>query len=310
MASETESLAPPSARPHPVLATAGYAVVYLAFAVAGGALVASASGGPSALLTVLVTAVVSVSTALSLLFVLQACRTSMTARVEAALLLPTTVIFLVMRPEVTVALAQWLHLSRGVQAGIAALPTVPGQNLIGNLALIFWAVLIGRLVSRVIREGKLLLPVAVAASVADIITVFWGFVGHAAEKAPEVVQALSAQAPAVEVAKQAGAPVLTYIGIGDFLFLAIFLSVALRYAMNATGAVWAAFGSMLVAAVVMGIWQPPGIPGLPFISAGVLLVNRRFLRFTAEEKRSLLVAGALLVVVIAIVAVLVVRHHG
>ena len=89
MASETESLAPPSARPHPVLATAGYAVVYLAFAVAGGALVASASGGPSALLTVLVTAVVSVSTALSLLFVLQACRIPMGAGAEAMLLLPT-----------------------------------------------------------------------------------------------------------------------------------------------------------------------------------------------------------------------------
>jgi hypothetical protein len=308
MASETEPLVPPPARANPVLATAGYAVTYLAFAVAGGALITRIP--LSLTLTVVVTLVVSVSTVLSLLFVLNACRLSLSAGVEAALLLPTTVLFLALRPEVTVALAQWFHLGRGAQARIAALPVLPGQELIGNLALILWAVLVGRLVSRVIREGKLLLPVAVAASLADIFTVFWGPVGKIAEQAPQVANALSAQAPAAEVAKQVAAPVLTYVGIGDFLFLAVFLSVALRYGMNAVGALWAAFVAMVAAAVVLAVWQPAGIPGLPFISVGVLLVNWRYLSFTAEEKRSLWIAGALLVVVIGIVAVLAVRSHG
>jgi hypothetical protein len=288
-----------------VRATVGCAAAYLVFAAVGGAVVAFASGGPSPVLTVVVTLVVTVSTALSLLFVLQACRIPMGAGVEAVLLLPTTVLFLLLRPEVTVALAQWLRLGKGAEKWVAAIPAFPGQDLIGNLALIFWAVLIGRLVSRVIREGKLLLPVAVAASLADIFTVFWGFVAHAAEKAPEIVEAFSAQAPALEVAKQTAAPVLTSVGIGDFLFLAIFLSVALRFAMNATGAMWAAFVSMLVAAVVL-FWLPGGIPGLPFISVGVLLVNRRYLNFTAEEKRSLWIAAGLVVVVIAIVALMVI----
>ena len=227
------------------------------------------------------------------------------------MLLPATALFLLLRPEVAIAVAQWLHLDKGVLARVAAIPAFPGQGLIGNLVLIFWAVLLGRLVSRVIREGKLLLPVAVAASLADIFTVFWGFVGQAVEKAPKEVEAFSAQAPALEVAKQTAAPVLTSVGMGDFLFLAIFLSVALRFAMNATGAVWAAFVSMLVAAVVLTFWFPGGIPGLPFISIGVLLVNRKHLSFTAEEKRSLLVAGGAVLVVIAIIVfMLVLRERG
>ena len=214
------------------------------------------------------------------------------------------------KPEVTAALAQWFHLTRGAQARIAALPALPGQELIGNLALILWAVLVGRLVSRVIREGKLLLPVAVAASLADIFTVFWGPVGKIAEQAPEVANALSAQAPAAEVAKQVAAPVLTYVGIGDFLFLAVFLSVALRYGMNAVGALWAGFFAMVAAAVVLAVWQPAGIPGLPFISVGVLLVNWRYLSFTAEEKRSLAIAGLLLLVVVAGIAMLLMGRPG
>lgn len=299
MASTTEARAP-----HPVVTTVGYAAAYLASAALGGVVVASASGGPSWALTAVVTVVVMVSTALSLLFVLQACRIPMGAGREAALLLPTTALFLLLRPEVTVALAQWLHLGEGAQARVAGIPAFPGQDLLGNLVLIFWAVLIGRLVARVIREGNLLLPVAVAASLADIFTVFWGFVGQAAKQAPEIVEAFSAQAPALEVAKQTTAPVLTSVGIGDFLFLAIFLSVALRFAMNAGGAVWAAFISMLVAAVVLTFWFPGGLPGLPFISVGVLWVNRRHLRFTAEEKRSLWIAAGLAVVVIGLVVVM------
>lgn len=292
----------------PGAATIVYGVAYLAFAALGGALI---SRMPQSLaLSAVVTVVVSVSTALSLLFVLQACRLSLSAGMEAGLLLPTTLLFLLLRPEVTVALAQWLHLSRGVQAGIAALPAIPGQNLIGNLVLIFWAVLIGRLVSRVIREGKLLLPVAVAASLADIFTVFWGPVGKVAAQAPHVANALSAQAPAVEVAKQVAAPVLTYVGIGDFLFLAIFLTVALRYAMNATGAMWAAFASTFAGAAVLVFWEPPGLPGVPFISVAVLLVNRKFLSFTAEEKRSLWIAAALLVGMAAVIAVLLMALRG
>ncbi|GAG48903.1 unnamed protein product, partial [marine sediment metagenome] len=141
---------------------------------------------------------------------------------------------------------RWLGAQAAGERLATSLSIIPGQDLLGNLALIIWAVLLGRLVSRIIKEGKLLLPVAVVASVADIFTVFWGVVKEVGEKAPEVVEAFSAQTP-VEPPPEMAAPILTAVGIGDFLFLALFLSVALRYSMNATGALWATFAVMLVA---------------------------------------------------------------
>ncbi len=293
----------------PRRAVLAYTAAYVAAAAVGGALVLLPLPRPA--LAVLVTVVGTVATALSLLLVLSICRVRLSAWTEAALLFPTTIVFLLARPEVTVRLALVLRVPPKLLMASAPLFVWRGQDLVGNIALILWAVLIGRLVSRIIREGKLLLPVAVVASLVDIFTVFWGFVGKVVDKAPAVGAAFSAQAPAAELARQVNAPILAYIGMGDFLFIAMFLSVALRHAMPAGRAMWAAFVSMLAAAVVLVLWNPAGIPGLPFISIAVLLVTRRYFVFSREEKRSLVVAGVVVAVAAAAIAArLIVRGRG
>ena len=77
------------------------------------------------------------------------------------------------------------------------------------------------------------LPVAIVAGLADIFTVFWGPTGHALEKAPGLVQKLSLAIPAVgSAAGEAGAHGLAYvaaIGLGDFIFLSLFLALAVRF---------------------------------------------------------------------------------
>jgi hypothetical protein len=126
-------------------------------------------------------------------------------------------------------------------------------------------------------------------------------------QAPEVLQAFSATAlvappPGVTV------PVLTAVGIGDFLFLALFLTVALRYSMNAVQAMWGAFAAMLVAPFAFFIWpDAPGMPGLPFISAGVLAANWKHLQYSASERRALVIAGAVAAALTAAVWVVVRR---
>jgi hypothetical protein len=307
----TEETQIPAARwseRRPRRAVLAYVAAYAAAAAAGGVLVLVPM--PRPVLVVLVTVIGTVATALSLLFVLSLCRVRLTARAEAALLFPTTIVFLLARPEVTIRLAFVLRVPPKLLMASAPLFVWRGQDLVGNIALILWAVLIGRLVSRIIKEGKLLLPVAIVASLVDIFTVFWGFVGKVVDKAPAVGQAFSAQAPAVAVAEKVNAPVLTYIGMGDFLFIAMFLSVALRHAMPAGRAMWAAFVSMLAAAAVLALWNPPGIPGLPFISAAVLLVTRRHFVFTREEKRALVVAGVVVAAVAGMVGAMLVHAHG
>lgn len=216
-------------------------------------------------------------------------------------------LLLLARPEVLAIAGRWLGAPEKGQR-IAGLLTIrPEQQLLGNIALILWAVFLGRLVSRVIREGKLLLPVAAVASIADIITVFWGVVAHLSEKAPEVVKAFSAQAP-VAAPVAVSLPMLSSIGIGDFLFLAVFLAVAIRYGMNGVKAMWFTLVVMLIAPVpflLVPKLASTGMPGLPFISIAVLGANWRHLVFTRDEKRALAFAAVL---VVAVATAIVLRH--
>jgi len=293
-------------RPGPAAAAYAGGYLVLAFGAAG-----LAPRMPSAAaLAILATAAGVATLALSLLLVLSLCRLRLAPRAEFAWMLAMGLLFCLARPSVLVIIGRWLG-GPEPAARVAAVLSLAlgshGQHLLGNAALIMWAVFLGRLVARVIREGKLILPVAVVASVADVITVYWGLVARVAETAPEVVEAFSAAAP-VAPPPEVPAPVLTAIGIGDFLFLAMFLAVTLRHAMRPAASLWATFGLLLLAPAAFLLWPDlPGLPGLPFISAAVLAANWRHLAFTGSEKRALVVAGVLVAAVVLAVVVLLAR---
>jgi hypothetical protein len=254
-----------------------------------------------------VTAVAAVGLAASLLVILSLCRIRMRAAAELAWVLAMTAVFALLRPSVFVFVGRLLGDETAGQRVAGALSFVPSSELAGNIVLIIWATFLGRLVSRVIREGKLILPVAVVASVADIVTVFWGVVAHVSEKAPEVAETFSTAAP-VEAPAGVPAPILSMVGIGDYLFLALFAAVVLRYSMQPVRTLWASFVLMLFAP--LGFLLMPaatGLPGLPIISAAVLWANRRHLTYTPEERRALMVAG-LLVGALAVAAVTLLRR--
>lgn len=286
-------------RRYPLGAAIVYGFSYLVTAVVGGWLVGIVPY--QAALAVIVTGVGMATLALTLLMVLSLCRVRMGAGAEAGWMLASVALFCVARPGVFALAGRWLNAPAEGARLAQRLSVLPGQALLGNIALILWAVFLGRLVSRVIREGKMIMPVAVVASIADIITVYWGVVAKISQQAPEVVETFSAAAP-VKPPPGVPAPILTSVGIGDFLFIALFLAAAVRYSMNATKTVWLVFAAMLVAMVAFVIWpQALGMPGLPFISAGVLLANWRHLRYSRDEKRALTVAG--LLVAAAVLAV-------
>ncbi len=281
----------PWSRRRPKRAAAVYLLCYLLIALAGGILVAALPSLPAKV--VLVTIVAVATLALSLLLLLSICRLPMRPRTEVAWILALTLIFCLARPAVFAIIARLLgHPAAGRR--LAELLTIlPGQELLGNAALILWAAFLGKLVSRIVREGKLFLPVALVASLADIITVFWGPVREVTEAAPEVAQAFSASAP-VAPPPEVAAPILAAVGIGDFLFIALFLAAALHHSMAAVKTMWAVFAVMLLAPFAFFIWPADyGLPGLPFVAAAVLWANWRHLKFTREERRALAFAGAL-----------------
>jgi hypothetical protein len=226
---------------------------------------------------------------------------------EIAAVLCLSVLFSLARPSVFAFVGRWAGMPEAGARLAGALSVLPGQLLIGNTVLIVWAAFLGKLVSRVIREGKLIVPVAVVASIVDFITVFWGIVKHVSETAPEVAETFSAAAP-VEAPEGVYAPVLAFVGIGDFLFLALFIAVAIRSSMRPVRTLWASYVMMLVAPLgFLLVPEGPGIPGLPFISAAALWANWRDIEFSRAEKRALAFVGVLVVAVVA--AVWVVFHR-
>jgi hypothetical protein len=293
---ERETTQPDGARPapwsrhRPKHAAAAYIISYLLVAVTGGSLAAIA---PSLAVKVVVVVVAAAAAlALSLLLLLSICRFPTRPAAEVAWIFAMMLIFCLARPVAFTIVARLLgHPAAGQR--LADLFTIlPGQELLGNAALIVWAAFLGKLVSRVVREGKLFLPVAVVASIADIVTVFWGPVKTVTEAAPEIAHAFSASAP-VAAPPEVATPILAAVGIGDFLFLAVFLAAALRHSMSAVKTMWAVFVVMLLAPLTFLVFPAEYVPGLPFIAAAVLWANWRHLKFTREEKRALVFAGAL-----------------
>ncbi|MCD6351512.1 MAG: hypothetical protein J7M26_05290 [Armatimonadetes bacterium] len=154
--------------------------------------------------------------------------------------------------------------------------------------------MVGRLLSRLVREPNLLLPVLVTAAVADLFTVTLGPTHTALEKAPQVVRNFSMTVPkAGSAAGEKGVEGLAAaasIGVGDFIFAALFLTAAWRHGLETRRAAMAAAVLAVIAmSAVLLIPALPALPLLPFIVVGVLVPNAGRFRFSPQEKLALAV---------------------
>ncbi len=182
---------------------------------------------------------------------------------------------------------------------------------LGNLAFIFLCLLAGRLLSRILREPNLLLPVGVVAILADIFTVAVGPTAKALEKAPGLFEKLSVGLPAAgSAAGPEGAKGLTMLagmGLGDFIFLALFLTAAARFAFPLRRGGWfIAVPVCLALAATLVLWGRgvalPGIPLLPFIAGGFLAAYAGRFHLSRAEKWGLLWGGLFLAVLLGAAA--------
>ncbi|MCX7599757.1 MAG: hypothetical protein N2512_12950 [Armatimonadetes bacterium] len=161
-----------------------------------------------------------------------------------------------------------------------------------SVAFLLACGILGRLVARLVRDRNLLLPVLLTAVAADIFTVFAGPTRQALEKAPQVVQKLSVAVPqagsAAGAKGVAGLAMAASIGLGDYIFTALFLAAAWRHGLNVSGAtLGAAAAALLGMAAVFLVPALPALPLLPFIVLGVLVPNWGRFRLSRQEKVSL-----------------------
>jgi len=178
----------------------------------------------------------------------------------------------------------------------------------GGVLFLGACIFFGRLLSLIVRERNMLLPVAIVAGLADIFTVFFGPTGKALQHAPGLVAKLSVGIPAMGSATGArGGAGLSHIataGLGDFVFLTFFLVGVWRFGLRSKATFWAIFALTLAGmAAVLLVPKLPAAPLLPFIVTGFLVANAGAFHLSRAEKVNVLIAVVFFIAMMAVAAV-------
>ncbi len=188
-----------------------------------------------------------------------------------------------------------------------------------DLALFCGATFAGTLIARLIRHPNMIGPIGAAIALIDIWGVLFGGIVSQL-MANQATQTLTAKAMSAgpklggaSAAKTGFSVAIPSIGVGDFLFIALLLSVLVNLSMNwrtSARLMWIFSSAALLAiAFNLSIWWPAtlfpltwelvgvsALPGLLFIGAGAVLPNWKYFTFTRDERFALLYAGIFVVI--------------
>ncbi len=181
----------------------------------------------------------------------------------------------------------WALVSAVVFAGLLAFKmfvrlklSMPAAMLLESVhqfSLISLAVCLGVTISYIIREKSLLLPVVIIAALVDFWNVYVGPLGHVVATRPDIISKVVVQMPT----PVPGMPV-PMIGMGDFVFLALYMSVVCRLGMNIRGTFWWGYG-LLTATILAVLRFDLPIPALVPMSVVIIIANRREFNLKREE---------------------------
>ncbi|MHB0939124.1 MAG: hypothetical protein ACYC6A_22250 [Armatimonadota bacterium] len=255
-------------------------------------------------------------------------RLSLTARLETLAMVAALFIFAAINPAVRDVIWGLLHGERleKIFALMGSVDLPPTLSVLVPFFLIVTGVYFGQLLTRIIREPGMLVPVSIIAGLIDFWGVYWGPVGTWSEQAPEAVTSMATAATAAAATPQhvyeqmpqqlqifSSISPPQNIGIGDFVFLAFYLACAHRLGFSARRTMWGIFFGLLLATVIMALdgstlfgrdISIQYLPGLVFICAGATLVNLRAWRLSGQEWA---MTGVLAAILVAFISVSIVR---
>ena len=186
---------------------------------------------------------------------------------------------------------------KGIELGASRSPFAAPAH---SLALLLVATFFGLLVSRLIRHANMIGPIGVMVALIDIWGVlFNGIVSQllTSKATKGLAHAAMASGPKLGAAGVKYGLGLPDVGIGDYLFLALFLGLLVRFGMNwRASAWWMGAGIALALLAIVLLPFVPALPGLLFIGLGAVLPNLRYFRFTRDERFALLYAGVFVVI--------------
>ncbi len=175
-----------------------------------------------------------------------------------------------------------------------------GLQFAQGFAVTLGCTFLGILLSAIIREPNVLLPVALIAMPIDYLGAMTsiGFTKHVVDKNPGFVQHVSVPVPSVGgSAHHGGLHPFGFIGPGDILFVAFFFAVVLRLNLNVRGTFWWIYGLLTVTMLVV---QTVGfnIAALVPMGLAVLIANFRYFKLKREEVFATLYAGLLIIALV------------
>jgi hypothetical protein len=241
---------------------------------------------------------------LTLLFTVRTARALRSSSAQRVSLLLSAVLALpaVLVPILNFSFPQWggWHaLSPLLNGYFLILRAIPGLK---GLLLIWFAASLGVCLSRLVREVKLLLPMAVALALVDLYVVFGGGLVTQVEQgenpgAAVAMKALTLKMPRPSERLPSGAePMQLAVGFADFLFVALFFACLARFGISSrvTFVVLCVTLAAYMFAVGVTGWA---MPALVPIAVVVIGMNLRHFRYDRSEAFALLYAGVIVAAV-------------
>ncbi|MEO7714870.1 MAG: hypothetical protein ABIY70_01600 [Capsulimonas sp.] len=191
------------------------------------------------------------------------------------------------------ALIWWLCLVvhipyREMPHNIAVAVYLLDQALVG-LSLTIALAFLGMMLSVIVKEPKLLLPIALVIMAIDVVGVMTniGFTANTIARHPEVVQRVSVAMPSV-----GGLHPIAFVGPGDALFIPFFFGIVERLRLNMRGTFFTMYG-LLALAMILALARVGNIPALFPMGIAIVLANSKYFKFDRSEVFAMIYVGGL-----------------
>jgi len=186
---------------------------------------------------------------------------------------------LITNPKIFPKNMTYLNRLIGVASNIGVI-NIPQKGFI-SLITIFLCTGLGTLISFLIREKNMLVPVMLCCAFIDVWTVTVGFVSKTLQKTPHIVSAVSTEVPMIG---SKGFRPLSTIGPGDFIFVALVFACVFRYKMNVKLNFWLMFSILTLGMLLIVFGVLPALPALICVAIAALLANRKEFTLSKQEK--------------------------
>ena len=172
-------------------------------------------------------------------------------------------------------------LAIGKNIGSRLISALPQRGFI-NYFIITLCFSFGSLLSFIVKEKNLLVPVMICCAFIDIWTCTVGFVSKALAKAPEIVGGVSTGVAMVG-GKHHGLPNLATIGPGDFIFASLVFAITHRLGLQSKRTFWVMFGLLTVGMLLIVFQVLPFLPALVCVATGTIIANFKEFHLNKQE---------------------------